>query len=44
MACVTIWASSMAARAGDNHPLLLRTSTHAWISRTALQRISSVSD
>lgn len=35
IACVTICASSMAARAGLNQPLLLSTSTQAWISLTA---------
>jgi len=44
MACVTICASSMAARPGDRKPLLLSTSTHACIRRMALLRISSVSD
>ena len=34
-ACVVIWASSMAARAGLSQPLELSTSTHAWISRIA---------
>ena len=28
----------MAARAGDNHPLLLSTSTQAWISLTACDK------
>ena len=32
MACVTIWANSIAAIAGDNQPLLDNTSTHAWIN------------
>ncbi|EAW94190.1 hCG2002091, isoform CRA_d [Homo sapiens] len=44
MAWVTIWANSIAARAELSHPLLERTSTQAWTSRTALLRISSVSD
>jgi len=44
MACVTICARSIAAKPGDRYPLLLSTSTHAWISRIALPRISSVSD
>ena len=35
MACVTIWANSMAVRAGESQPLLLRTSTQAWIRRIA---------
>lgn len=35
MACVTICANSMAAKAGDSQPLLLNTSTQAWISRSA---------
>lgn len=35
MAWVTIWASSMAARAGLSQPLLERTSTQAWMSRMA---------
>lgn len=35
MAWVTIWASSIAARAGLSHPLLERTSTQAWMSRIA---------
>ena len=39
MAWVAIWASSMAVRAGDSHPLLLRTSTQAWIRRIAFERV-----
>jgi len=35
MACVTIWANPMAVRAGESQPLLLRTSTQAWIRRIA---------
>lgn len=35
MAWVTIWASSMAARAGLSQPLLDSTSTQAWIRRIA---------
>ena len=35
MACVTICASSIAARAGLSQPLLDSTSTQAWISRIA---------
>ena len=35
MACVTIWANSMAVRAGESQPLLLKTSTQAWIRRIA---------
>lgn len=38
MAWVTICASSMAAKAGLSHPLLDRTSTHAWISRIACRQ------
>ena len=37
MAWVTIWASSMAARARLSQLLLLRTSTKAWIRRNAFQ-------
>ena len=35
MAWVTIWANSMAVRAGESQLLLLRTSTQAWIRRMA---------
>lgn len=35
---LTIWASSMAASAGDSHPLLLNTSTQAWTRRMALKK------
>ena len=37
MAWVIIWASSMALSAGDSQPLLLSTSTQAWISRMACE-------
>ena len=44
MAWVTIWASSIAAKAGESHPFEDKTSTQAWISRTDLLSIDSVSD
>ena len=42
MACVIIWASSMALRAGDSQPLLLSTSTQAWIRRMACREESEL--
>lgn len=43
MACVTIWANSMAATAGESQPFELSTSTQACMRRIALLKISSVS-
>ena len=42
--CLTIWASSIAASAGESHPLLLNTSTQAWTRRMAWEQTLTAID